>query len=134
MTNPVARKAVELAGISGKIERFILKYVKASSARGLVVGMSGGLDSSVVVKLAVNALGSEGVLGLVMPARVTPEQDITDAIDLAKSLGIRYNVINIEPLVEAYAQVLPENERARGNLAARIRMKYFFSSSLMVAP
>lgn len=115
-----------LALISRKVERFISRYISKSSARGLVIGLSGGLDSSVVVKLAVNALGPKRVVGLIMPADVTPAQDVTDAIELAKSLGIRYNLIRIQPLIKRYLQVLPENERATGNLSARIRMNILY--------
>jgi NAD+ synthase len=111
---------------SKKIELFISSYVSKSSAKGLVVGLSGGLDSSVVAKLAANALGPDRVLGLVMPADVTPDQDVEDAIALANGLGIRHILIRIEPLIRAFMQVLPENERAAGNLAARIRMSIMY--------
>lgn len=122
----VTREASELPGISKKIERFILNYVSKSSAKGLVVGLSGGLDSSVVVRLAANALGPERVCGLIMPSDFTPEQDVSDAIDLAKTLGVRYNVIKIRSIIEAFTKVLPDNERARGNLAARVRMNILY--------
>jgi NAD+ synthase len=122
----LARKAKELARISRKIERFITKYLSTSSAKGVVVGLSGGLDSSVVMKLAVNALGPEKVLGLIMPAHPTPEQDVRDAVELAKSNGIEYKVIDISPIVDMYIQKIPENVRAAGNLAARVRMNILY--------
>jgi NAD+ synthase len=109
-----------------KIERFISGYVKKSSANGLVVGLSGGLDSAVVLKLAVGAIGPSKVLGLVMPSDKTPDQDTRDAIDHAESLGIRYLVIDINPLLARYADVLPADKRARGNLMARIRMNILY--------
>lgn len=126
MTDPVPGKTPELAMIASKIERFILKYVSASSAKGLVIGLSGGLDSSVVLKLAVNAVGAERVYGLIMPSDVTPDQDISDAIDFANELGVRYQVIKLEPIIESYLHSMPENERARGNLSARIRMNVLY--------
>jgi NAD+ synthase len=112
--------------MSRRIERFIASYVSKSSAKGLIIGLSGGLDSSVVAKLAVNALGPQKVVGLIMPAGVTPEEDVTDAIALAKNLGIRYILIRIQPLVKSYLQALTENERAAGNLAARVRMNILY--------
>ncbi|HKU49764.1 MAG TPA: NAD+ synthase [Nitrososphaera sp.] len=118
--------AIDPARTSKKIQHFIRKYVSASSAKGLVMGLSGGLDSSVVLKLAVNALGPEKVYGLVMPAVATPEQDVNDAIDLAKELKVRYDIIRLEPIIEAYRQVLPDNERAAGNLTARIRTNILY--------
>ena len=122
MSDPVPSKQADQARIAKKIERFISDYVEASSAKGIVIGLSGGLDSAVVAKLAVNSLGSERVLALILPASATPEQDVSDAADLAKSLGMPYSTINIDPIIERYSQALPADERAAGNLAARIRM------------
>lgn len=113
-------------GLAKKIERFISGYVKKSSAKGLVIGLSGGLDSAVVLKLAVDALGPSKVLGLLMPSGTTPEQDTRDAIDHAKSLGIRYLAIDIDPLLAKYAEALPADKRARGNLMARVRMNILY--------
>jgi NAD+ synthase len=112
--------------ISRQIERFISGYVSKNSAKGLVVGLSGGLDSSVVLKLAVNALSPSRVLGIVMPSDTTPKEDVDHAIELAMSVGIKYHVININSLLEKYAEVLPEDKRARGNLMARIRMNILY--------
>ena len=113
-----------------RIQRFISHYILNSSSKGIVVGLSGGLDSAVVTKLAVNALGPTRVIGLVMPSDTTPEKDTEDAILLAKSLGIRYLIMDIYPLLQKYAEVLPADNRARGNLMARIRMNilYYFAN------
>lgn len=118
--------AANLARTAKRIERFISDYVSKSSAKGLVIGLSGGLDSAVALKLAVNALGPKRVLGLVMPSDATPEQDTRDAIEQAKSLGTRYLIIDISPLLQRYAEVLPSDKRARGNLMARIRMNILY--------
>lgn len=91
-----------------------------------MIGLSGGLDSSVVLKLSVNAVGPEKVFGLIMPSSSTPREDIKDAIDLAKSLRVRFEVIDLTPIVERYSQALPEDARARGNLTARIRMNILY--------
>jgi NAD+ synthase len=112
--------------ISNKIEKFISAYISKSSAKGLVIGLSGGLDSSVVLKLSVNALGRSNVLGLVMPSATTPREDTAHAIDLAEKLRIRYHVIDIRPLIQKFEEILPENEEARGNLMARIRMSILY--------
>ncbi|HEY8140372.1 MAG TPA: NAD+ synthase [Nitrososphaera sp.] len=111
--------------LSKKIKRFISSYA-SSHAKGLVLGLSGGLDSSVVLKLCVIALGPQKVFGLVMSNHITPPQDITDAVELAKSLSVRYQIIDLDPIIEKYSQILPENERARGNLTARIRMNILY--------
>ncbi len=112
--------------ISHKIEKFIYAYISRSTAKGLVIGLSGGLDSSVVLKLSVNALGRSNVLGLIMPSDITPREDITHAIDLAKELRIRYRIIDINPIIQKFEEFLPENKEARGNLMARIRMSILY--------
>src|SRR5687768_16256587 len=112
--------------ISKKIEKFISAYISKSSAKGLVIGLSGGLDSSVVLKLSVNALGRSSVLGLVMPSDTTPREDTVHAIDLAKELRIRYHIINIDPIIQKFEEILPEDKEARGNLMARIRMSLLY--------
>jgi NAD+ synthase len=118
------------ADTSKKIERFISNYVSHDSAKGVVIGLSGGLDSSVALKLCVNALGPEKVLGLMMPSDTTPKEDVEHAVDLAYGLGLKnYCVIDILPLLKSYAVILPrlaENKKARGNLMARIRMNLLY--------
>jgi NAD+ synthase len=120
----------DYANISKIIERFILKYTADNSAKGVVIGLSGGLDSSVVLQLCINALGSKKVLGLIMPSDTTPKEDIKHAIDLVKALELeRYHMINILPILQKYTKILQateENKRARGNLMARIRMNLLY--------
>ncbi len=112
--------------ISNKIEKFLSTYISKSSAKGLVIGLSGGLDSSVVLKLSVNALGQPHVLGLVMPSDTTPREDTDHAIDLARDLGIRYHIVDIHPIIQKFEEILPEDKEARGNLMARIRMSLLY--------
>ena len=125
-TRPLPQSISNPAQTSRKIEHFISNYLSKSSAKGLVIGLSGGLDSSVVLKLCVNALGPKKVLGLIMPSDTTPEQDVQHAIDLAEDLKIRYLIININPIIEKYEEALPGDKRARGNLMARIRMTLLY--------
>ena len=88
--------------ISNKIEKFLSAYISKSSAKGLVIGLSGGLDSSVVLKLGVNALGQSNVLGLVMPSDTTPREDTDHAIDLARYSRVKYYIIDIYRIVKKY--------------------------------
>lgn len=112
--------------ISRNIEKFISNYVLKSSTKGLVIGLSGGLDSSVVLRLAINALGPSRVLGLILPSDVTPKEDIDHAADLAKSFGIKYYIIDINSIIAKYIEFLPDEKRAKGNLTARIRMSILY--------
>lgn len=109
-----------------RIEKFIASYVKRASAKGVVIGLSGGLDSAVVAALCFRALGNMKVLGLILPSAATPTQDIEDAIAHARELGIEYKVIDIEPIIEKYMMALPDSKVARGNLTARVRMSILY--------
>jgi NAD+ synthase len=111
---------------SRRIQDFIASYVRDASAEGIVIGLSGGLDSSVAVKLCVEALGKKKVLGLVLPSKETPLQDVNDAKALARELGIRSKTIDIEPIVDKFMQVLPNEKKTKGNLMARIRMSILY--------
>jgi len=112
--------------VSNKIEEFLSAYISKSSAKGLVIGLSGGLDSSVVLKLSVNALGQSNVLGLVMPSDTTPREDTDHAIDLARDLRIRHYLIDVYPIIQKFDEILPADKEARGNLMARIRMSLLY--------
>ncbi|MFL6475841.1 MAG: NAD+ synthase [Nitrososphaera sp.] len=116
----------DYAKISNKIEKFLSAYVSKSSTRGVVIGLSGGLDSSVVLKLSVNALGQSNVLGLVMPSDTTPREDVAHAIYLAKDLRVRYHIIDIHPIIQKFEEILPKDPKARGNLMARVRMSLLY--------
>ena len=66
----------------------------------MIVGLSGGIDSALVAVLAADALGAENVLGVAMPARYSSAGSLSDAEALAKNLGIRYEVLPIEPVFQ----------------------------------
>ena len=109
-----------------KLLDFIRKQVEASGAKGVVLGMSGGLDSSVVAALCAKAIGPEKVLGLCLPDKVTNPSDVEHAKDLAQKLGIKFKRIEITPIIEALRNCLPDfDPNARlplANLKVRVRM------------
>jgi NAD+ synthase (glutamine-hydrolysing) len=71
-----------------------------------LLGLSGGVDSAVVATLAVQALGAENVLGVLMPSKFSSDHSIFDAQHLAKNLGIKQNIVPIEPGFETMLQTL----------------------------
>lgn len=120
-------------------ERDIVSFIRnvfgASGAKGIVVGLSGGIDSSVVGALCVRAVGKEKVVGLLMPASHTPKGDTDDARQLAKSWGIARYEIPIDGVFESVEASVPlrNHERiAQANVKARVRMifLYYFANSL----
>ena len=119
--------------ITSIIIDFIIDEVKKRESKGLVIGLSGGLDSSVAATLAVKALGSGRVFGLILPeSNITPKNDVDDAQRLAKNLNITYKVIDITRGKRAFLKQLPKNKLAQGNFSARLRMclVYYYATIL----
>jgi len=122
--------------VTDEITSFIQTTVSGSHGDGCVIGMSGGVDSSLVAKLLVLALGSERVLGLMMPARFTPEADLEDAKVLARNLGIRTELIPIQPITDSFIEALainPDRVKTKiplANILARARMTtlYYYAN------
>ncbi len=106
------------------IHSFIRHHVEAAQAEGVVVNISGGLDSSVVARLCVDALGSERVVGITSPAESTPEDEVGAVAAYADALGIELLHRPIEPAVEAFCRLLGHDvEKVElGNVMARCRM------------
>ncbi len=104
----------------------IRDYFEKTGFAKAIVGLSGGIDSSVVAALAVAALGVENVLGVGMPSRYSSQESLEDAERLARNLGIDWRVIPIEDIFAAYLKTLntqgkPLVDLAEENLQARIR-------------
>ncbi len=105
----------------------IRDYVRKCGFKSVIVGLSGGIDSALVAVLAADALGAENVLGVALPARYSSIGSLTDAELLAKNLGIRHEVLPIEPaflavekqLEKVFAGTKP-NE-AEENVQSRLR-------------
>jgi NAD+ synthase len=109
------------------ITSFIRTRIEESGATGAIIGLSGGIDSSVTAYLATGAIGRESVLGILLPVQdLTPNEDLNDAIDVANRLGIAYKTIEIGDLVHAFSVSIPDYDldsvAVNGNLTARIRM------------
>jgi NAD+ synthetase len=82
------------------IVEFVRDGVKNFGKNGVLVGLSGGLDSSTVAYLCVEALGKDKVMGLILPERDSDPKNIDDAMNLAKSLGIPHQKIDISPIIK----------------------------------
>jgi NAD+ synthase len=120
-----------------KIIRSITQFIKAEirtrKSNGLIIGMSGGIDSSVAAWLAVKALGTEKVFGLILPdSSVTPRKDTKDAEELAQKLKISYKVIEVGKSKNQLLRHLPKNKLARANFLVRLRMSilYYYAALL----
>jgi NAD+ synthase (glutamine-hydrolysing) len=102
-------------------------YVRKNKFSDVVIGLSGGIDSSLVAAVAVDALGAEHVHGVSMPSRYSSEGSRTDAQDLATALGIDIRTISIEPVFQSYLEILGPSFEGRSvdlteeNLQSRCR-------------
>jgi|YelNatPaOPRAMG01_1025707.scaffolds.fasta_scaffold06429_2 NAD+ synthase (glutamine-hydrolysing) len=104
----------------------IRDYFAKTGFKKALVAISGGIDSSVAVCLAVSALGSENVLGISMPSRYSSKESVIDAEILARNLGIEFRVVPIEKVFSSFIELLNPEDRplmdmAEENLQARIR-------------
>jgi len=112
---------------SEELVRAIRKTFDEKGFSKAVVGLSGGLDSSVVTFLLVKALGKENVFGFIMPYG---GQDTADAEEVAALLGIKAERIDILPMVDAYFSQVPDADKVRrGNKMARERMSILYDQS-----
>lgn len=102
-------------------------FVDKNGFSDVVLGLSGGMDSSLVAALAVDALGKDRVHGVLMPSPWSSDGSVTDAVLLARNLGIATETIPIRPMMEAFEQALAPAFRGRPadvteeNLQSRIR-------------
>jgi len=88
--------------VSEKIENFIKEKVEEFKRDGVVLGISGGIDSTVCAYLCKRALGKDKVFGLLLPEKDTPRKSLEDAKFVAKNLGIKYEVENLTRVIKDY--------------------------------
>lgn len=134
--NAITLPRLDCERVVEEIKFFIRRQYEEAGVKGVVVGLSGGVDSSLVATLCVRALGREKVMGIIIPTNFTPEQDILDAKELAEWLGIKTEIINVQKIYLDFIETLKgEREKSEykipiANILARIRMiiLYYFAN------
>jgi NAD+ synthase len=128
---------LDLPEIEKRIRRFIKKYVENSGADGIVLGLSGGIDSSTTAALSSIAIGGDRVLGLMLPEKETYNpKDIDDAKLVAEKFGLKTQICDITPVLEDFYKTIPIFDQAdkicKGNIKARTRMiiLYYYANKL----
>ena len=102
-------------------------YIGKNGFPGVIIGLSGGIDSALVLAVAVDALGAERVRAVMMPSPYTADISWIDARDMAERLGVRYDEISILPMIEAFRQSLATEfagtaeDATEENIQARVR-------------
>jgi NAD+ synthase len=111
------------------IHQFLRAHALSDGATGVVIGLSGGVDSALTARLARDALGAERVLGVLLPDARFPPAIRTETEEYARTLGIEFRTIPIEPVERAYRDLLPEiRDRVTvGNITARVRMTVLYA-------
>jgi NAD+ synthase (glutamine-hydrolysing) len=96
-------------------------YLRKTGQQKVVLGLSGGIDSALCAALAVDAIGSENVLGVALPSRYSSDHSISDARRLAENLGIEFRIVEIDEAHRAFESLVDSSGLAGENLQARIR-------------
>ena len=123
----MAPRPSELATVYQALVLGVRDYVNKNGFKGVVLGLSGGIDSALTLAVAVDALGKERVEAVMMPFRYTSQLSKDDAADEAQRLGVPYSSISIEPMYEAFMAALSEEfkgtqrDTTEENLQARCR-------------
>ena len=120
----------DYATITNKIEEFIETQIQKNNAKGIILGLSGGIDSAVIAYICSRKF-KEKTLALIMPdTSITPNTETEDAMKIISLTGIRHKLIDIKPIVNEYSMYLVPNEKSKGNLRARIRtnMLYYYAN------
>jgi NAD+ synthase (glutamine-hydrolysing) len=126
---PIAEIPVpeKMALLESALVMGIKNYFTKLGLKKAILGLSGGIDSALTITLAVKALGKENVYGVLMPSAFSSDHSVEDAIQLAKNLGVKSDIIDIQPTVESYDNVLKPYFRnlpfgiAEENIQARTR-------------
>ena len=103
---PLAPEPEPLEDIYRAVMVGLRDYVGKNRFKGVLIGLSGGIDSALTAAIAVDALGADKVRCVMMPSRYTSQESLDDAAEVARLLGIRLDSIGIEPAVEAFGAML----------------------------
>ena len=117
--------------ISESIEKYLLDEIEKTHSKGVILGLSGGIDSAVLAYICKNKL-KEKTVAIIMPdTEITPKSETDDAMKMISLTGIEYKLVDINPIVKEYSMYLEPNEKSKGNLRARIRTNilYYYANA-----
>jgi NAD+ synthase len=128
---------LNLPEVEGRISRFIKEYVDKAGASGIVLGLSGGVDSNTIAALSSLSIGGDKVLGLLLPEQETLNQkDVEDAMLVARKFNLKTQVCDITNILQEFYKTIPifdpSDRLCKGNVKARVRMimLYYYANKL----
>ena len=116
------------ANIKDQLITFLKEETKKTGMDKVVTGISGGLDSAVVAVLCKEAFG-DNMSGVMMPSHYSSDESVDDAKELCEKFDIKYEIVPIAPMVEAYEAMMGGNKLRVGNFSARMRMSVLYDIS-----
>jgi len=125
--SPLAPPLPDEKNIYQALRLGIKDYVSKNGFKGAILGLSGGIDSALVLVLAVDALGAENVEVVLMPSRYTAQMSLDDATELANNLNVKHSTVSIEPAFEIFLNMLKDEfkdypiDATEENIQARCR-------------
>ena len=117
----VAPRLDDLAEIWQALVVGLRDYVVKNKFPSVVLGLSGGIDSAVVAAIAADAIGADRVHGIALPSKYSSDHSLSDAKQLAINTGVKYRIIEIEPMVQSFISNLGLTGLAEENVQARVR-------------
>ena len=123
-------KNQDYASITETIEKFLSEQIEKQHAKGIILGLSGGIDSAVLAYICKRKL-KEKTLAIIMPDTSITPAETEDALKMISLTGIEHKLIDIKPIVNEYTMYLEPNKKSRGNLRARVRTNilYYYANS-----
>jgi NAD+ synthase len=122
---------LDLFEVEKRIKCFIKEYVESAGVEGIVLGLSGGIDSATTAAVSSLAIGGKNVTGLMLPEKETYNtKDIEDAKLVAEKFGLKTQICDITPVLEGFYKTIPifdqVDKLSKGNVKARTRMIYLY--------
>lgn len=122
--------SMDLLSVQKHLIDFIRVEVRKAGFQKCILGISGGVDSALVAYLAAGALGKDNLTGVLMPYKTSSPESTGDAMLIVETIGIKWEKVDITPMVDAYLSFDPEMDNLRrGNIMARQRMIVLYDIS-----
>ena len=131
--NDILNKIIEqdYSSISNKIQNSLKQKLQEIKSNGVIFGLSGGVDSVVTAYLCANSI-KDNTTALILPdSKISPKEETEDAIRVVDELGLNYRLLDINLIHGSYAKNLEPDDKALGNLSARIRKNiiYYYANA-----